>query len=39
MAERIPDAAKVIAADAGHGAHVEQPEVFNEAMHGVLDQL
>lgn len=39
MAERIPDATKVIIADAGHGANVEQPAVFNEAMQRFLNQL
>ncbi len=39
MAGRIPNAAKFIIADAGHGANVEQPAVFNEAMQRFLAQL
>ena len=39
MAERIPNATKVIIANAGHGANVEQPEVFNKAMQEFLQSL
>jgi pimeloyl-ACP methyl ester carboxylesterase len=39
MAERIPNAKKVIIAQAGHGANVEQPTVFNEAMQEFLKSL
>jgi pimeloyl-ACP methyl ester carboxylesterase len=31
MAERIPNATKVMIANAGHGANVQQPEAFNKA--------
>lgn len=39
MASRIPGATEVIIANAGHGANVEQPEVFNQAVRRFLEQL
>jgi pimeloyl-ACP methyl ester carboxylesterase len=39
MAERIPQATKLIIANAGHGANVDQPEAVNEAMQRFLAQL
>lgn len=39
MAERIPNASKVIIANAGHGANVEQPAVFNDVVQRFLAQL
>jgi pimeloyl-ACP methyl ester carboxylesterase len=39
MAERIPNATKVMIANAGHGANVEQPEAFNKAMQAFLQAL
>ncbi len=32
MAAKIPGARKVVIADAGHAANVDQPEIFNEAV-------
>ena len=39
MAGKIAHADKLIIANAGHGANVEQPEVFNEAMGRFLAAL
>jgi pimeloyl-ACP methyl ester carboxylesterase len=39
MASRIPNAVKKIIAAAGHGANVDQPEVFNETLRSFLRQL
>ena len=39
MADHIPQASKVIIANAGHGANVEQPAVFNDQMQRFLAQL
>jgi len=39
MAERIPQATKLIIANAGHGANVDQPDAVNEAMRRFLAQL
>jgi pimeloyl-ACP methyl ester carboxylesterase len=39
MAMRIPGATEIIIAKAGHGANVEQPEVFNQAVRRFLEQL
>lgn len=39
MAGRIPRATAVIIPQAGHGANVEQPEVFNQTVRGFLEQL
>ena len=39
MAERIPDATKVVIDDAGHAANIHQPEAFNAAASAFLDAL
>jgi pimeloyl-ACP methyl ester carboxylesterase len=39
MASRIPGATKKIIANAGHGANVDQPEVFNETVREFLEGL
>lgn len=39
MAEKIPDARKVVIAEAGHAANLHQPERFNAAMRDFLDGL
>lgn len=39
MASHIPNAIKVIIANAGHGANVEQPQVFQEAMGNFVQSL
>ncbi len=39
MADHIPQASKVIIANAGHGANVEQPAVFNDHVQRFLAQL
>jgi len=39
MAGKIAHAGKLIIANAGHGANVEQPEVFNAAMATFLASL
>jgi pimeloyl-ACP methyl ester carboxylesterase len=37
MAAKIPGAAKVVVADAGHAANIDQPEAFNDAVTAFLD--
>jgi pimeloyl-ACP methyl ester carboxylesterase len=39
MAQKIPDAKKVIVADAGHGVNIDQPQVFNSTVLDFLDSL
>lgn len=39
MVNHIPNASKVIIANAGHGANVEQPAVFNDNVRRFLAQL
>ena len=39
MAAKIPGAAKVVIAGAGHAANIDQPAAFNEAVLGFLDRL
>jgi pimeloyl-ACP methyl ester carboxylesterase len=39
MAAKIPGAVKVVIPDAGHGANIDQPEAFNQAMGSFLDGL
>lgn len=37
MAAKIPGARKVVVPDAGHAANIDQPEAFNRAVRGFLD--
>jgi len=37
MAAKIPGAKKVVIADAGHSANIDQPEAFNAALMGFLE--
>ena len=37
MAERIPDAEKVVLSGAGHVANIDQPEAFNSAVRRFLE--
>jgi pimeloyl-ACP methyl ester carboxylesterase len=39
MATKIPGAAKVVIADAGHASNIHQPAAFNRAMADFLDRL
>jgi pimeloyl-ACP methyl ester carboxylesterase len=39
MAAKIPGAAKVVIADAGHSANIDQPEMFNRTVVEFLDRL
>ncbi|MDX2157008.1 MAG: alpha/beta fold hydrolase [Hyphomicrobiaceae bacterium] len=39
MAAKIPGAAKVVIADAGHAANLHQPAAFNQAVQAFLDGL
>jgi pimeloyl-ACP methyl ester carboxylesterase len=39
MAAKIPDAAKVVIADAGHAANIDRPEAFNSAVREFLAGL
>jgi pimeloyl-ACP methyl ester carboxylesterase len=39
MATKIPHAAKVVLADAGHAANLDQPEAFNQAVEEFLNTL
>lgn len=39
MAAKIPNAAKVVLAGAGHAANLDQPEAFNAAVEGFLGDL
>lgn len=39
MANKTPGARKVLLADAGHAANIDQPAAFNEAVSGFLDSL
>ena len=39
MAGKIPTAAKVVIADAGHAANIDQPAAFNEALETFLGAL
>jgi pimeloyl-ACP methyl ester carboxylesterase len=38
MAGKIPGAKKVVIANAGHAANIDQPEAFNEAVLSFLQQ-
>jgi len=38
MAAKIPDAEKVVIADAGHVANIDQPEAFNQALRSFLER-
>lgn len=38
MASKIPGAEKVILANAGHAANIDQPEAFNKAVRAFLDR-
>ena len=38
MAAKIPGAEKVILADAGHAANIDQPAAFNKAVRTFLDR-
>jgi pimeloyl-ACP methyl ester carboxylesterase len=39
MAGRIPQASKVVIANAGHGANIEQPAVVNASIRTFLEQI
>lgn len=39
MAEKIPNASKVVIPNAGHASNVEQPSAFNQAMRSFLSTL
>jgi pimeloyl-ACP methyl ester carboxylesterase len=39
MANKIPNATKVVIADAGHAANIHQPAAFNEAVAAFLAGL
>ncbi|MDP6816393.1 MAG: alpha/beta fold hydrolase, partial [Alphaproteobacteria bacterium] len=39
MSKKIPGAAKVVIPNAGHGANIDQPEIFNQEMGAFLGQL
>jgi pimeloyl-ACP methyl ester carboxylesterase len=39
MAERIPNAEKVVIQGAGHASNIDQPEAFNQAVLGFLDGI
>ena len=39
MAAKIPGSEKVILADAGHAANIDQPEAFNKAVRAFLDRV
>jgi pimeloyl-ACP methyl ester carboxylesterase len=39
MTNKIPGARKVVIADAGHAANIDQPEAFNEALLRFLDEV
>jgi pimeloyl-ACP methyl ester carboxylesterase len=39
MAAKIPGATKIVVADAGHAANIDQPEAFNRAVIDFLDDL
>src|SRR5690606_28923141 len=39
MANKIPNASKVVIPDAGHASNIDQPEAFNEAVGNYLDSL
>ncbi|HUA33034.1 MAG TPA: alpha/beta fold hydrolase [Candidatus Binataceae bacterium] len=39
MAAKIPGAEKVVLADAGHAANIDQPEAFNAAVRAFLDRV
>jgi len=39
MASRIPYATEVVVQNAAHGANVDQPEVVNQAIQQLLEQL
>ena len=39
MARKIPDAKKVIVANAGHGVNIDQPQVFESTVLDFLDSL
>jgi 2-succinyl-6-hydroxy-2,4-cyclohexadiene-1-carboxylate synthase len=38
MAERLPAAELVVAPEAGHTVHLEQPQAFQQAVHGFLQR-
>jgi pimeloyl-ACP methyl ester carboxylesterase len=39
MAKKIPGAAKVVLAAAGHAANIDQPQAFNAAVRDFLEHL
>ncbi len=39
MERKIPDVRKIIIANAGHAANLDQPEVFNQLLIGFLERL
>jgi pimeloyl-ACP methyl ester carboxylesterase len=39
MARKIPEASKVVIADAGHAANLHQPAAFNRAVETFLGRL
>lgn len=39
MAAKIPGARKVVIADAGHASNIDQPEAFNQAVLGFLQEI
>jgi pimeloyl-ACP methyl ester carboxylesterase len=39
MHRKIPNSRKVVIDNAGHAANMDQPEIFNAAVHELLDQL
>jgi pimeloyl-ACP methyl ester carboxylesterase len=38
MANKIPNARKVVIDDAGHAPNIDQPQMFNAAVLGFLDE-
>ena len=39
MVSKIPDCKKVVIPNAGHAANMDQPELFNEAVLGFLEEV
>ncbi len=39
MAKKIPNAKKVVIADAGHAANIDQPKAFNDAVTAFLETI
>ena len=39
MANKIPNARKVVIEDAGHASNIDQPEAFNAAVLAFLDEV